>query len=90
VKTETILIPHVYGRCRWCQCTDRRGCVGGCSWSNGDRSLCSNCDDIDKMVRTPSGRRFIAGLLMPLLRAAANKRKRRRPTTTQRRRTDAR
>jgi hypothetical protein len=31
------------GRCRFCRCTPRKACPGGCSWVNREESLCSSC-----------------------------------------------
>lgn len=69
MRTETIVIPKVRGRCRWCQCTTRHGCPCGCSWVDADRTLCSACVEIDSMARTPTGRKFLARLVHPLFAA---------------------
>lgn len=29
--------------CKYCTCTDERGCEAGCSWSNPERTICSLC-----------------------------------------------
>jgi hypothetical protein len=31
------------GRCRFCRCTPRAACPGGCSWVSRDQTLCSAC-----------------------------------------------
>lgn len=33
----------VHGRCLKCGCTDEYGCAGGCSWADGDHTLCTAC-----------------------------------------------
>lgn len=37
------------GTCRVCRCTDERACAGGCSWANGERTLCTTCRDTDRV-----------------------------------------
>lgn len=32
------------GTCRICGCTDRRACLGGCYWVDGENTLCSACE----------------------------------------------
>lgn len=31
------------GTCRFCVCTDDKGCEGGCSWVDQERTVCSLC-----------------------------------------------
>lgn len=78
MRTDTILVPDIPDRCRWCGCTARRPCAGGCTWANARRSLCSGCVEIDAWVRTPAGRRTIARLVQPLTSAGKRTRGRRR------------
>ena len=79
MRTETIVIAQVTGRCRWCQCTERNACPGpfgeGCSWANAARTLCSECVEVDAYIRTPAGRRALARLVQPVLAAAAAERR---------------
>lgn len=76
MRTDAIVMPAAAGRCRWCQCTERRPCACGCWWANPGQSLCSACVEIDALARTPSGRKFLARLLQPLMAAAARERRR--------------
>jgi hypothetical protein len=78
ITGEAIVLTNVHGRCRWCQCTLRRPCVPGCKWTDRSETLCIECVELDAMVRTPAGRRFIAGLTQPLF--AARRKERRRTT----------
>ncbi len=48
------------GRCRWCGCTERRACDGGCSWANPPRTVCSRCAPLDVLMRTAAGRKRLA------------------------------
>ena len=75
MKTISIPIPDIANRCRWCGATERRG-LNGSTWANAKRSLCSGCDEIEKLARTPAGRQFIARMLRPLLSADAATKKR--------------
>lgn len=36
------------GRCRFCGCTDLRGCPEGCWWVNTPRTVCSSCEDVQR------------------------------------------
>lgn len=31
------------GRCFVCHCTEHRACLGGCAWTDKDRTLCTAC-----------------------------------------------
>jgi hypothetical protein len=75
MRTESILIALVTGRCRWCQRTGRSGVE---EWSDAKHTLCVPCAELDAVVRTPTGRRLIARLVQPLLDAAARERLARR------------
>lgn len=55
-----ITISETPGRCRWCGCTDEHGCAMGCSWANRQATLCSECVDLDRAMRTRAGRAAIA------------------------------
>lgn len=63
MTVETITIANVTGRCRWCQCTHRDPCPEGCGWANPGRTLCTACVEIDRLFRTPAGRRDIVEVL---------------------------
>lgn len=77
ITGEAIVLTNVHGRCRWCQCTKRHRCVPDCEWTDRSETLCTECGELDAMVRTPTGRRFLAGLTQPLFEA---RRKARRAT----------
>jgi hypothetical protein len=32
----------IAGMCRYCRCTERRACAGGCAWLDSARTVCSN------------------------------------------------
>lgn len=70
MRTESILIALVTGRCRWCQRTQR----GGAVWSDRLHTLCVPCVELDAIVRTPAGRQLVARMIQPLLDAAARER----------------
>lgn len=71
MRTETVVMAGVMGRCRWCSATTRNVRQRECHWVDVSRKdLCSNCHELDRMVRTPAGRKFIALVLHPLLTAA--------------------
>jgi len=38
----TRMRPH-RGACMVCGCTDREACVGGCSWADEDKTICTRC-----------------------------------------------
>lgn len=78
MRTDSIALADVSGRCRWCQCTARVPCKCGCSWANPRRSLCTACVEVDKLARTPAGRRVIARILQPLFPLEENGRRPRR------------
>ena len=48
------------GRCRWCGCTWTRPCLGGCSWGNAQETLCSECVEVDRLIRSRAGRQELA------------------------------
>ena len=52
----TLEIKETPGKCRWCGCTEDNACVGGCGWANRAQTLCTECTDIDRLVRTARGR----------------------------------
>lgn len=70
MRTETIVVALVAGRCRWCQGTSR----SGAEWEDARHTLCRPCAEVDAIVRTPAGRRLVARMLLPLLCAAAKER----------------
>ena len=43
VATILPQLPVHVGRCRVCGCTEDEACDGGCSWVDGDASLCTTC-----------------------------------------------
>jgi hypothetical protein len=45
------------GRCRWCGCTWHDPCPPGCDWANRQATLCTECVDFDKKMRSAGGRR---------------------------------
>jgi hypothetical protein len=55
-----ITVPERVGKCRWCGCTDLHGCDVGCSWANGRATLCSECVDLDRLMKSVKGRQTIA------------------------------
>jgi hypothetical protein len=58
-----VTIPERPGRCRWCGCTYHDPCPAGCGWANRQQTLCSECADLDRLVRTVAGRRELAELM---------------------------
>jgi hypothetical protein len=48
------------GRCRWCGCTEFAACPNGCAWANRKQTLCTECEHIDKLMRSRKGRRDVA------------------------------
>lgn len=59
MRILTIAIPQTPGKCRWCGCTWDDPCPPGCGWANRDQTLCTECVDVDKLVRTKAGRRTL-------------------------------
>jgi hypothetical protein len=39
------------GVCRYCHCTERRACPGGCAWLYPERTVCSNPECEEKWVQ---------------------------------------
>ena len=56
----TITVTERVGQCRWCGCTEDRACEVGCSWANRQATLCSECVDLDRAMKSARGRRAIA------------------------------
>jgi hypothetical protein len=52
----TINVTENPGQCRWCGCTDDRGCTCGCGWANAAHTLCTACVNFDRLIRTRRGR----------------------------------
>jgi len=83
MNTYVIRVTQTPGRCRWCRCTEREPCAGGCSWANRERTLCSECVPLDRAMKTVPGRRELAdfaqeqGFLAPGARAVRRPSKRR-------------
>jgi hypothetical protein len=46
---EEIPYPH-RGVCRYCGCTERRACVGGCGWADLYRTVCSSAACLEKAL----------------------------------------
>lgn len=42
VRCTCVSIIGTPGHCRICGCTEDRACAGGCSWTNPEKTLCSN------------------------------------------------
>jgi hypothetical protein len=40
----------VQGICRYCGCTERRACPGGCSWANLEETVCSAPECMTKLI----------------------------------------
>lgn len=55
-----VTVPEHVGKCRWCGCTEEHGCEMGCSWANRQATLCSECVDLDRLMRSARGRQTIA------------------------------
>lgn len=55
-----VTVKERVGKCRWCGCTEEHGCAEGCSWANRQATLCSECVDIDRLMRSARGRQQIA------------------------------
>lgn len=55
-----IRVPLESGRCRWCQCTDHDACPGGCAWVDSAHTLCSECVELDRAMRSQTGRVTVA------------------------------
>ena len=55
-----ITVTERVGTCRWCGCTDLHGCDVGCSWANRQATLCSECVELDRLMRSARGRQMIA------------------------------
>jgi DNA-directed RNA polymerase specialized sigma24 family protein len=36
------------GVCRFCRCTDDRGCENGCHWIDDGHTVCSECEDLNR------------------------------------------
>lgn len=53
-----ITLPEQPGRCRWCGCTDDRGCDPACSWANRAHTLCNatGCLVVDRLIKSRQGR----------------------------------
>lgn len=57
MKPLTIRLLRKRGVCRWCGCTDRAACDGGCSWVDKRHTLCSACLEFDGRMKSAAGRR---------------------------------
>lgn len=55
-----VTVPERVGTCRWCGCTERHGCDVGCSWANRQGTLCSECVELDRLMKSVRGRQTIA------------------------------
>jgi hypothetical protein len=62
-RARLIQLTLVSGTCRWCGCTQERACAAGCSWANADQTLCSECVELERAMRTPRGRAALADFL---------------------------
>jgi hypothetical protein len=58
-----IHLTQMRGRCRWCRCTEREPCPGGCGWATREQTLCTECIQLDTAMRTVAGRRELAEFL---------------------------
>jgi hypothetical protein len=63
VPTLTFVVPLRPGRCRWCGCPDHDPCPDGCGWTDRTETLCTACARLDGLLRSPTGRRTLAGLV---------------------------
>jgi hypothetical protein len=52
------------GTCRWCGCTERDPCPGGCGWADRQQTLCTSCSHFNKEIQTAAGRKKIAQRLL--------------------------
>lgn len=52
-----IKLKETPGKCRWCGCTYYDPCPPGCGWANRAQTLCTECVEFDKRMRSASGRR---------------------------------
>lgn len=52
-----LMLKEVRGVCRWCRCTHRDPCVAGCGWANRRQTLCTECVEFDRLMRSTAGRR---------------------------------
>ncbi len=34
------------GTCRYCNCTDERGCPDGCAWADDTHAVCTSCAEL--------------------------------------------
>lgn len=59
----TFYVTQTPGRCRWCRCTEREPCAGGCGWANREQTVCTACVPLDAALRTVPGRRELAEFL---------------------------
>jgi hypothetical protein len=55
-----ITVQERVGKCRWCGCTYEHGCAEGCWWANRQGTLCSECVELDRLMRSARGRQQIA------------------------------
>jgi hypothetical protein len=52
------------GVCRWCGCTERDPCPGGCGWADRQQTLCTSCAPFNREIQTTTGRKKIAQRLL--------------------------
>ena len=62
-RAMTITITERPGICRWCGCTYDTPCENGCGWANRAQTLCTECVDLDKRMRSVAGRKALADLV---------------------------
>jgi hypothetical protein len=60
MKIETT---DVRGKCRWCGCTEFRPCENTCAWANRAQTVCTECEELDTLVRSAAGRKKLALIL---------------------------
>jgi hypothetical protein len=59
-----LTIPLKRGVCRWCSCTVRDPCAGGCGWADREETLCTSCVNFNREIQTVTGRKKIARRLI--------------------------
>jgi hypothetical protein len=61
-RARVVVLFNRPGQCRWCRCTEREPCPGGCGWADGTATLCSACVPIDRASKSVRGRIALAEL----------------------------
>jgi hypothetical protein len=57
-----VTVTETPSHCRWCGCSERDPCLGGCGWANAAQTLCTACVTLDRMAKSVAGRASLAAI----------------------------